>query len=670
MLKQIFLEVLNMSWDASIVVAIVVAVRALLKRFPKFISYMLWTVVFFRFLCPVTLEMPYSPVLNLGLVFDEYIEGEDSLLSEGFGGNISEELDTLYIDEEMKNETQATRLDGITTKVDIDNRGISRQESLIFCGKYIWILGLGVMFLYCVISNMKMYDRVKASIPIGQNVYLLGEEISPFVMGIFKPKIYLPESLSKTEQKYIILHEKYHIRRLDHIIKPFAFGAVCIHWFNPLAWLAFILFCKDMEMSCDEAVIKMLGEDIRVDYSASLLALSTKNHVVRSLSVDFGEGDTKERVRNLASYRKTKKWILVIIIMMVIAIIICLAFNYKYSNSGINSSELEIGNAKEEIVLGAIKEEIKTDITINISDHYITSTGDPSNLYYIDENNVLWGSGRNEYGQLGQGTQDYEFHSENLQIAENVVHVDYSQKGFAIYITNDYKLYGMGNAGSGALQQYETFDWTRYTQGEHYTVTSPILLMEDVVYACCGRDDIVCIKKDGTVWTWGTICVEGTILSSNAFFLESPQKILENAVLITGGWFNHSALLQDGTVWTWGYNTSGNCGVADSTMISEPTMVAENVIMVWTGVTINSHSELRAEETVSAWFEELKYNAKQDNITEFGDEYPRVMNNTIIQKVDGSYWVCGENVGETERIVHGAEGDYSIICTHVFYLCQ
>lgn len=219
------------------------------------------------------------------------------------------------------------------------------------------------------------------------------------------------------------------------------------------------------------------------------------------------------------------------------------------------------------------------------------------------------------------------------------------------------------------MQQYEKWDWTQFVNGEHYTVTTPILLMENVVYACCGRDDIVCLEKDGTVWTWGTVYMEGNFMAQNVYFIDKPQKILENAVLITGGWYNHAALLRDGTVWTWGYNSAGNCGVADITVISEPTMVAEDVVMVWTDLAVDGYPQPDADIIALASTGNRKYTV-YDDISEFDNIYPRFLNNTVIQKADGSYWVCGENVGTEERVVHGAESSYSVICTHEFILCE
>lgn len=668
MLEQIFLKVTDMSWEASIVIVIVCIVRMLLKRFPKYISYMLWIVVLFRLLCPVTLESGISLVPNFEPVFYEYILEKDTIPIAGTsGGSI-----VLHTGDEVENVPETTQVSHVQSHQagNVKNVEVSQRELLILFGKYVWISGIAVMLLYCVISTAKIRNKVLISIPLKENIYIMDKTVSPFVMGILNPKIYLPECLSEKEQEYIILHEKFHIRCFDHIVKPVAFAALLIHWFNPLVWIAFIFFSKDMEMRCDEAVIKKMGENIRADYSASLLALSTQHRIIPGIPVDFGEGDTKDRVKNLAAFRRTPKCILAVLIIGVVILIICLMFNRKHLSTDSNNFDNETIITENTETPDTHNEPKQINLSLNIKEHYVTKKGDPSNLYDIDENGVLWGSGRNEYGQLGQGIQNHEFYNEKIKIADNVVHVDYSQKGFVIFLTNDHKLYGIGNAGCGALQQYEEFDWTRYSNGEQQAVTTPILLMENVVYACCGRDDIVCMDEDGTVWTWGTICIEGGYLSGNVCFINKPEKILEDAVLVTGGWFNHAALLQDRTVWTWGYNSAGNCGVADSVVVSEPTMVAEDVVMVWTDLSVTGYPQPDENEVAKVWTGSLKYNTEYENIAEFEDVYPRYLNNTVIRKADGSYWVCGENIGTEEKVVHGAESDYSVICSHEFYPCE
>lgn len=294
---------------------------------------------------------------------------------------------------------------------------------------------------------------------------------------------------------------------------------------------------------------------------------------------------------------------------------------------------------------------------MDITDHYITHKGNPANLYHIDENHVLWGCGRNEYGQLGQGTQDQDFHEDMVKIAENVVHVDFSQRGFVIFLTEDHRLYGFGNAAGGALQQYAVMDWNNYYTKKDCYVREPYLLAVNVAYACCGRDDIVCLKEDGSVWTWGSVYY--------GYFIASPKKIFESAVFVTGGMSHHAALLANGTVWTWGDNGYGNCGAAGFGVISEPTMVAEDAVMVWTDFVWDVYSPPDAEEIAMAWTGKLK-DTEHDTIAEY-DGWLFYSANTVIQKADGSYWVCGENVGTEEKVVHGREGDFSAICTHEFH---
>lgn len=262
-----------------------------------------------------------------------------------------------------------------------------------------------------------------------------------------------------------------------------------------------------------------------------------------------------------------------------------------------------------------------------IEDYYMKSCGDQFNLYTIDEDGVLWGSGHNEYAQIGLGYADEEFHEKKSKIAEHVVHVDYSQKDFVVYLTEEGKLYGLGNDSTYMLLQHTEMPVEDLAYPTKRYVTSPALLLEDVSYARCGRDDVVALKKDGTVWTWGMIWN----YQSTGYCITMPQQILTDVKMITGGWFNYAALKEDGTLWTWGYNFSGNCGTDKATMIETPVQVAEDVQRVWTGL--------------------LNYSAKEDDITdmeEFGNDY---VDNTIIEKTDGTFYACGMGVGDKSVVL-------------------
>lgn len=663
--------ILEMSLVASITIFIVMILRFILTKAPKVFSYMLWSIVMFRLLCPVSLGSPFS-VFNFfesvvdtssNQAIDAKYESENTI---GFENELTNQQDynlpnvLEYQNQELPNQIYD----------DFDNMQIVNDDSQqhdsynVTAGKVqdssandvaeenditvfhilsvVWIIGMVLFGTINVINLAKLKRKLSASINLRKNIFISDEIDMPFCFGIINPKIYLPSTLKKTERKYVIAHERAHIRRMDHIVKPLAYIALGIHWFNPLVWIAFVLAGKDMEMSCDEKVISKLGEDIRAEYSAILLGLATGKHISIVAPLSFGEGNPKGRITNIMNYKRPRTWVVTISVIVCIIALLCLVTN-PIENAAETSDATQSTSSENNI---NIENSENVPISINLSQYYITNIGDPSNLYKIDDDKILWGCGQNNYGQLGQGTQDYDFHDEFVKIAENAIHVDYSQHGFTIYLTDDHKLYGVGNAATGALLQYESFDWDKYINGEHYTINTPVLLMENVVYARCGRDDIVCLTEDGEVWTWGTIAIEGGYPSTDVIFYSAPQKIFDNAIFITGGWFNHAVLRSDGTVWTWGYNSAGNCGVENPTVISEPIMVADNVKMVWTGYT--------------------QTNSKEQSISEFEGIYPVFINNTIICKADDTFWICGENVGTEEKVVHGAEGDYTVAFSSEF----
>ena len=250
-MNNLFSTVLNMSMTGSVVILLVVLARFLLKRAPKIFSYALWSVVLFRLLCPVALTAPVS-VLNA--LKPEVQEASEStsvvyfLPAEG-----SWDPDFTFVPAENQSGTDSVQA-GESEHPYLD---------LMMAASYVWITGSGIMILYSVIQYIRLRGKLVGAVVYRGNVYRADYIDTPFVMGIFSPKIYLPSDVPMNERKYIIAHERHHIRRCDHIIKLLAYFALCIHWFNPLVWLAFVLSAKDMEMSCDEAVIGMYGPKIR-----------------------------------------------------------------------------------------------------------------------------------------------------------------------------------------------------------------------------------------------------------------------------------------------------------------------------------------------------------------------------------------------------------------------
>ena len=210
--------------------------------------------------------------------------------------------------------------------------GADPLEGEFAIGSLIWLLGIATMAIYSAVSYFSLRRKLVGSILLRDNIYLADGIGSPFVMGFIRPKIYLPSALSEQEQSYIILHEQHHIRRGDHITKALAFIALCIHWFNPLVWVAFVLSSKDMEMSCDEAVVKKLGEGIRADYSASLLSLATGRRIIAGTPLAFGEGDTKSRIKNMLNWKEARPAVVFVSVVAVLLVAIVCGTNTASSD--------------------------------------------------------------------------------------------------------------------------------------------------------------------------------------------------------------------------------------------------------------------------------------------------------------------------------------------------
>ena len=302
-----FPRLINMSTIASIVILFVLAARLILKRAPKGFSYALWAIVLIRLLIPVSIQSPISVIPNTPAASGAVI---NSALPEI-------EFETPRDREQNYYESQNT------TPEEVQVYMSHTMEPIVYLS-VAWLIGMAVMVLYSGISYLKIRRMVRIAIPLRDNIWIADDIKSPFVIGFIKPKIYLPNNLGEQEQEYIILHEQHHIRRLDHAIKTLAFLALTIHWFNPLVWIAFVLACKDMEMSCDEAVIRKLGENVRVDYSASLLTLSTGHRIIAGTPLAFGEGDTKGRIKNLAKWKKPAIWVLVLTLIICLILSVCL----------------------------------------------------------------------------------------------------------------------------------------------------------------------------------------------------------------------------------------------------------------------------------------------------------------------------------------------------------
>ncbi len=307
--SHLFTQVLNMSVTASLVILPVLVLRLLLRKAPKVYSYLLWAVVLFRLLCPVSLSTSWS-------VF-RFAE-PNTTQEQGLTTKV------VYIDSSREVQLPAAA-------PDLPTRDFEPVTSCSFKSAvpWIWLIIAIGMFLYGIITDIRFRRSLAAAFLWKPGVYLVDHLRTACVCGLFQPRIYLPSDLSEREMVYILAHEKHHLKRYDHVVKHLSFFALCLHWFNPLVWVAFFLSAKDMEMSCDEAVIQAMGEHIRADYAASLLQLSVEKRTLAGSPLSFGESDTKGRIRNMARWHKPKTWVRLLSVSLCAVIMVACASNPK-----------------------------------------------------------------------------------------------------------------------------------------------------------------------------------------------------------------------------------------------------------------------------------------------------------------------------------------------------
>lgn len=307
--RELFPVILNMSLTAGAVILLVLPVRLALRRAPKVFSYALWAVVLFRLLCPVSVTAGFSLLGLLDAPVAERESGTSAVEYVRPGGPLGLTGTKPAVPTADRGEPAHVIFPvSEPPQTELNLVPPSRQSAVL---PLMWLTGVGAMALYSLWSLLALRRRLVGAVRLKENIWLADHIHTPFVLGLMRPKIYLPSSLEEREREYIVFHERYHIRRLDHIVKLLAFGALCLHWFNPLVWLAFVLAGKDMEMSCDEAVLKKLGGDIRADYSASLLSLATGRTIIAGTPLAFGEGDAKRRIQNLLRWKRPKLWVVV-----------------------------------------------------------------------------------------------------------------------------------------------------------------------------------------------------------------------------------------------------------------------------------------------------------------------------------------------------------------------
>lgn len=301
-MEALFLRILNMSISAVWLIFAVIILRIFLKKAPKAIMVVLWGIAALRLVVPFSIESVLSLIPSGETVpSDITVMVEPSIHS---GVEIIDSTVNPIIFDTMAPTAVSPSLTPMQIAVNV--------------GLWVWLAGMLALVLYSFTSYMLLYNRVKASINISNNVYLCDDISTPFILGIFKPRIYVPSMLNEEQFLHVIAHENAHLKRLDHLWKPFGFFVLTIHWFNPMVWVGYVLLCRDIEFACDEKVVGQMDEEEIRKYSETLLTCSVSRKMITACPVAFGEVGVKQRIKSVLNYRKPMFWV------VVAAVIICL----------------------------------------------------------------------------------------------------------------------------------------------------------------------------------------------------------------------------------------------------------------------------------------------------------------------------------------------------------
>ena len=310
-MSGIFLKLLNLSISASWLVLVVLALRLVLKRAPKWVNVLLWGMVALRLMLPFSIESALSLIPSAETLSPEVVRFDPAptitsgvtiidnavnpALSESFAAAPLASVNPLYV--------------------------------WTYLAGWVWLIGLAAMLLYALVSYLRLRRRVSASIPLRENVYVCDDIASPFILGIVRPRIYLPSALDEAQRGSVLSHERAHLARRDHWWKPLGFALLAVYWFNPLLWLAYTLLCRDIELACDERVLRGMDAGQIKDYSSALLACSVPRRMLAACPLAFGEVGVGARVKNALRYKKPAFWVVAASVAVCVVVAVCFLTN-------------------------------------------------------------------------------------------------------------------------------------------------------------------------------------------------------------------------------------------------------------------------------------------------------------------------------------------------------
>ena len=311
-MNELFLKIINMSISASWLILAVLILRLVLKKAPKWGNVLLWGIVAVKLICPLSFESTLSLIPSAETFPEKVISGPSFDIQTGISP----------VDNRINDYLGDRYFEGVTVPA---NNGNNIMTILTI----VWIIGILLLVAYTVISYWRLHREIDTAVRYKDNIFQSEHVSSPFVLGLIKPRIYLPFKLDGQNLEHVVAHEKAHIHRKDHWWKPLGFLLLTIHWFNPLMWLAYVLLCRDIELACDEKVIKELDNEQRADYTQALVACSVNRRMIAACPLAFGEVGVKERVKSVMNYKKPAFWVIILAVIACVIVAVCFLTNPK-----------------------------------------------------------------------------------------------------------------------------------------------------------------------------------------------------------------------------------------------------------------------------------------------------------------------------------------------------
>ena len=406
-MNELFLKIINMSISASWLILAVLILRLVLKKAPKWVNVLLWGIVAVRLICPFSFESALSLIPSAETFPEKVISGPSFDVQTGI----------TPVDNRINDYLGDRYFEGVTVPANSGN-------NIMTILSIVWTIGILLLVAYTVISYWRLHREIDTAVRYKDNIFQSENVSSPFVLGIIKPRIYLPFSMNDQDLEHVVAHEQAHICRKDHWWKPLGFLLLTVHWFNPLMWLAYVLLCRDIELACDEKVIKELSNEERADYTQALVACSVNRRMIAACPLAFGEVGVKERVKSVMNYKKPAFWIIVLAVITCVVVAVCFLTN----PAGTALTKWTI----DEIDMSAALSDVRSMTVRYNSDSVFCSDGD-SNRFIATMDKIR--VGRNSISQNRDSNRDHSF---TITINDNL-HLHFSFDFSEIWVDNGVK---------------------------------------------------------------------------------------------------------------------------------------------------------------------------------------------------------------------------------------